>query len=1011
MVGEFGRSQKNMRKSKLIVRLLIPMLLLVMLQLVIFFAVLIISGEFTYVREYAYDTLVEKTENRKNYIQTEFQQKVPFVRDAAQKMEESIAAIIAERHASIGDIQTDTELDRVIMENAVDPLIDLLRRSTANDVYLILDTGGLYDPESGAAKACLYLRDLDTMTDAGYEDLLMEVGFSSISRDLGITMDSGWTLHFTPDPNDSDNYGYYFDTMQTATENPTAARDHLGHWSAFSRISRGTVASMKYTVPLIAKDGTVYGVMGIGLTENTLLSKIPSNDFMSETACYVLGHNKAGESRFDIITHSGAAFSKLVGNSKTLDIGRELDENVRDVDIESTLDLAGNVQYIELYNPDSPYSFERWALISVADRASVLRPMNVLIQMLIIAASVSFAISIFVVFFIAREVVKPITEAIKTMNTKREYSQVIRFHPSNIYELDKMTDAITELQINVQDYSSQVSQMIRIADVGLGTFMYNREDDSVFVGQSLFKLLSFETEHNEDVMMNREEFLSSIIEPETQRAVSDSLEHYLNDAQEDYVKEFSIEREDGSRLWLRLSLVNNNNKSIGIMQDITNVILEKQRIEYERDYDGTTGLLNRKAYYREIEKLFLETDLKVAAFVMLDLDNLKYVNDTYGHDFGDDYIKTAATALKEFRKCGGVVSRLSGDEFSICLSGFNSKDEVRGIIDRVRGIMDSSYCLLSDGTHFKIRASAGISWYPDDADTYEMLMKYSDFAMYTVKHSTKGGIAEFDMSEYNKDSVLITGVEEMNRIIDECSVRYAFHSIVDARTGEIYGYEALMRPQSTVLQSPMDLLRIAKTGARLYEIERLTWTRAFADFQAQVDAGRIPSGAHIFINSISNCSLKPSDADEIEVRYPDLLSKVVLEVLEGESSNEEYTSRKIKRMKKWDAQIALDDFGTGYNSEYALITLQPNIIKIDRSIISGCDKDISRRTIITNLIKLVRAKNIMVLAEGVETEDELKTVIACGVDLIQGYLVNRPVFEPEPLSEEVVKMIKSYGAQ
>ena len=93
-----------------------------------------------------------------------------------------------------------------------------------------------------------------------------------------------------------------------------------------------------------------------------------------------------------------------------------------------------------------------------------------------------------------------------------------------------------------------------------------------------------------------------------------------------------------------------------------------------------------------------------------------------------------------------------------------------------------------------------------------MLIRFADFAMYKIKHSTKGNIAEFDISTYTKDSILLSGIEEMNRIIDTESIKYAFHSIVSVKTGKIYGYEALMRPQSDVFKSPLDFLRIAKSA-------------------------------------------------------------------------------------------------------------------------------------------------------------------------------------------------------
>jgi EAL domain-containing protein (putative c-di-GMP-specific phosphodiesterase class I) len=273
--------------------------------------------------------------------------------------------------------------------------------------------------------------------------------------------------------------------------------------------------------------------------------------------------------------------------------------------------------------------------------------------------------------------------------------------------------------------------------------------------------------------------------------------------------------------------------------------------------------------------------------------------------------------------------------------------------------------------------------------------------MYTIKHSTKGALAEFDMSTYNKDSILITGIEEMNRIIDEHSIKYAFQTIVSAKTGEVYGYEALMRPQSTVFKSPLDLTRIAKACSKLYTIERLTWTKALETFHQQLNENRASKDTKLFFNSISNCLITDDDIKEIEELHKDILPNLVMEILEGEQSNMDFMNIKINLLKKWKGQVALDDFGSGYNNEYALITFNPNIIKIDRSIISGCDNDVGRQNIISNLVKISKVKNILVLAEGVETYDELKTVIEFGVDLIQGYYVSRPLFELQPVPPNV----------
>ena len=987
-------SRKGKRTSKLFVRLVTPMLALVILQLIVFFGILFAAGEFTYIRQYAYSTLVEKTENRKTYIESELQQKMPYVQETAGKINDIVSGILADSGASISAIQSDKDLDLLVMESSVDTLVELMRRSVVNDAFIILETGDLFIDNGSNAKAALYLRDLDTSTEAGYSDLLMEMGFSSISQKFGIILDSGWSLHFNADPADTESSDYYYRTLNSVQDFDAPELENMGYWSEFSQPSRAAAGSMKYTVPLIAENGTVYGVIGIGMTENTILANMPSNDFVNETACYVLGRERSNNV-YDIVTHSGQAFSQLVGTTEILRVTEALEADVFDFDAASDVTLAGSVQPIRLYGASSPYHNQQWALISVADRSTVLRPLTNLTYMLALAAAISMAVGIVVVILSSLQVVKPITRTIKAMSGGQQYGQVIRFRPSYIYEFDKMTDAITQLQINVQDFSSQVSQMIRVADVGLGTFMYDRNDETVFVGQSLLDLLEVQMDRDEDVLLNVLDFINSIPFKETRQAITDALQSEPAAHQTDFSTEYSIDLGDGTTKWMRLSLVHNNEKCVGVLQDITSAIMEKKRIEYERDYDITTGLLNRRAYYQRLAALFHDKDaLKVTAIVMLDLDNLKYVNDTYGHDFGDDYIKTAATVLKKFQNHGGIVSRLSGDEFNICLHGFSSKDEVRQIIEAVREELLQSSCLLADGTYFKIRASAGVAWYPDDAKSYETLMKYADFAMYTIKHSKKGELAEFNMSTYTQDSVLLTGVEEVNRIIDERSVRYAFQPIVFASTGKIFGYEALMRPQSSIFQSHLELLRTAKTGAKLYELERLTWSKSLDDFQAQIDAGNIPDGARVFVNSIATCALDPEDMDAIEEAHSDLLSRVVLEILENENSNEEYLSRKLKRMKKWKAQIALDDFGISYNSEAVLTAFSPNFIKIDRSIIS-------------NLVKLARAKNISVMAGGVETEDELKAVVSCGVDLLQGYFISRPLFEPKPLSPEVTELLEN----
>ena len=1007
MANKFNTSlQKGRKRVQMRTRILHLILLVLIFQLSTFSAGLIFGGEFRDLKEYSYNTLVEKTESSSISIRNELQGKPSIVQAHAEQLSSVVSRTLSERGATIADLQTDKALVNSIIKSSAGIVSSLLRRSMADDAYLILDTGDLYAGEDGDAKAALYLQD----GALRYGDPWMVLGFDSVALDLGIVRNPDWEQYFTPDPEDEENFDFYYRTIQTAQENSDLAQNELGYWSGFSKAAAAVVPSVKYSLPLIAGDGTVYGVLGVGLTEDSLLANIPSPDFSRETACYVLGHSPSGQS-YNILTYSGSAYSTLLGDAKTLRISSREAEGVYRFDMVTDVDLAGSVQYMQMYSPDSPYTQEQWALFCVADRSNVLHPLLFLQRMLGVSAVVSLIVAAVVTFLGCGAIVKPLSNLSKLIRAKRKYNEVLRFQPSNIYEIDDITDAITQLQINVLDFSSQVSRMISIADVGVGTFMYDRTDDSVFVGQSLIKVLRLNLPQSGDIVMGRTEFLNSIKNPDVRIPIADGLEKADGNPRGDTGEVYKINRPSGSTEWMRLSFTYSPTSAIGIVQDITDTIVEKNRIEYERDHDALTGLLTRHAYYRRIEKLFQDkSQLKITAFVMIDLDNLKYVNDTYGHSFGDTYIRTAATILKEFEKRGGIVARLSGDEFNVCLPGFSSKNEIRKIVAYMRAKLQQGKCLLADGTHHRVRASMGVSWYPDDADSYEMLMKYADFAMYTVKHATKGSMAEFDINSYTTDSGKVTDLDELNRIIEGSRVQYAFQSIVAVKTGEVYGYEALMRVQSEIFQSPLELLSTAKATARLHEIERLTWTKGLADFQTLLDAGRIDRTAHLFVNSIANHRLEDEVIASLERTYPHLLDHIVMEILESESSDAETTNHKEDVLRRWGAQIALDDYGTGYNSEYALLSLHPHIIKIDRSIISGCDRDNDRRMIIENLVKLAQAKSVLVLAEGVETEGEMKTAIACGVDFLQGYYLAHPVFAPEPIKPELSDMIRRLAA-
>jgi diguanylate cyclase (GGDEF) domain len=401
-------------------------------------------------------------------------------------------------------------------------------------------------------------------------------------------------------------------------------------------------------------------------------------------------------------------------------------------------------------------------------------------------------------------------------------------------------------------------------------------------------------------------------------------------------------------------------------------------------------------------------DFKIGAFIMWDLDNLKYVNDTYGHDYGDEYIRIASVELKKFEEYGGIVARRSGDEFYVFLYGYDNKKEIRKIIKRIHNNIERSVLKLPNNRELKIRISTGVSWYPDDGKTFEELAKYSDFAMYKIKRTIKGNISEFNREEYKEDAFLLNSQENLNKLLDEEIIEYAYQPIICASTGKIFAYEALMRPQLEALKNPLQVIKLATADSRLYEIERITFFKALEGFVKNKEKFK---DAKLFINSIPNHSLTNEDVERFESLYGEYANRLVIELLENEKSNGKNISKKRKQIEKWNAKLAIDDFGSGYNNEAVLLAITPDFVKIDMGIVRGIDKDLDRQQISKNLISYAKRRNIKIIAEGVETKEELEKLIEFGVDYLQGYYFSRPEFIPPEISDELVGEVLQINEQ
>ena len=460
--------------------------------------------------------------------------------------------------------------------------------------------------------------------------------------------------------------------------------------------------------------------------------------------------------------------------------------------------------------------------------------------------------------------------------------------------------------------------------------------------------------------------------------------------------------------YVRMEVKNENWVQIGLVEDVTVSMRERLRIEHERDYDTLTGLYNRRAFKRESESIFgRRKKIRHAAFIMLDLDNLKYINDTFGHDWGDEYIRQAGMCLEEGTPKGTLCAHISGDEFNILFYGYESQNAIREEISKLQREISSRIIRLPDGQEFHLSISGGIAWYPEDSNSLGVMRKHADFAMYQVKKTEKGKIAEFNQDIYEEEFRDSQIRREFHRFVEEELVTYYFQPIVSAKTGEIEAYEALMRSELPILKRPDVVMKIAREEGALREIERMTFFHATQEFKELKEKNLIKGDALLFVNSIASQHMDRKDEEEFARRFKDLAKQLVIEITEEESLDYHALQHK-KNASAFSGVFALDDYGSGYSNEKSLLDLAPGYIKVDLSIIRDIDTDPDKQQIVENIVAYAHKRDMKIVAEGLETPEEINKVLELGVDLLQGFYIAKPHPVPTGINPLALKTISQF---
>jgi len=424
-------------------------------------------------------------------------------------------------------------------------------------------------------------------------------------------------------------------------------------------------------------------------------------------------------------------------------------------------------------------------------------------------------------------------------------------------------------------------------------------------------------------------------------------------------------------------------------------------------HDPLTNLPNRALLMDRLSQqiaLLKRHNLR-GALLFLDLDHFKHINDSLGHPVGDTVLKIVTARLEASVRMEDTVARLGGDEFVVLLSGLDGSrqevsNQVQELADTLRELLSEPMFL--DGHRLQVTPSIGVALIPDHGSTPADLLKRADIALYRAKDSGRNTTQMFHNSMQKAASERLRMETDLRLALARGEFSVHYQPQVDARGNKIVGAEALVRWQHPQLgaQSPSEFIKVLEDSGLILEVGTWILDEACAAFGQLIKEGLVdPLNFSLCVN-ISPRQFRQNDfVERVEhsLKQHSLpCSLLKLEITEGiVIQNLDDTVNKMRRLKKLGVSFAMDDFGTGYSSLTYLKRLPVDALKIDQSFVRDATHDPNDAEIIRAIVAMARSLNLEVIAEGVETPEQLAFLQALGCHLYQGFIYSRPL----PLKE------------
>jgi len=532
-----------------------------------------------------------------------------------------------------------------------------------------------------------------------------------------------------------------------------------------------------------------------------------------------------------------------------------------------------------------------------------------------------------------------------------------------------------------------------------GLWDWDIKSNTVFYSERWKSMLGFQ---NEEFKNNPDEWFERV-HPDERMQVKTEITAHINGHTPHFENEHRIMHEDGSYRWMLSrglavrDASGNAYRFAGSMTEITDRKMAEEQLMFDALHDVLTGLPNRLLFMDRLDHAVNREKRHkdyLFAVLFLDIDRFKVLNDSLGHAIGDMMLIAVSKRLEESLRPGDTVARLGGDEFAILLEDLKDRSEAMFIAERIQDKLSAPFDL--SGQEVFTSVSIGIVFNTTGYDHPENLLRNADIAMYHAKANGNARSEVFNLGMY-ADAVARLQLEtDMRQAIIQNEFVLHYQPIISARTGTIAGFEALVRwqhPEKGLLP-PGEFISNAEETGMIINIGE--WVLEEACRQVSAWNRSIPDCGSITISvNLSSKQLLPTLVKKLDqvIRETGIVpNNLILEITESMiMENAEAIGPIMEQIKNMDIKIHIDDFGTGYSSLRYLHDFPVDALKIDRSFINGLAENKEKLEIVNAITTLAHSMNMEVVAEGVETEEQLNQVTSLHCEYFQGFLFSQPL--------------------